>query len=36
MLGVDCLDDFFVHKAENILLIFVLNLLCKKNGTLVV
>ena len=30
MLGVDCLDDLFVRKAEDILLIFVLNLLCKK------
>ena len=30
MLGVDCLDDLFVCKVEDILLIFVLNLLCKK------
>ena len=30
MLGVDCLDDLFVHKDEDILLIFVLNLLSKK------
>jgi len=30
MFGVDCLDDLFVCKAEDILLIFVLNLLCKK------
>jgi len=30
MPGVDWLDDLFVRKTEDILLIFVLNLLCKK------